>query len=484
MKQIRMVLYKALIGFFLLYGGLSRHVEAKTYTVTSDADSGVGTLRDAIDKANKSSESSLINFSFPVQSLPMKIVLKSPLPTITKKVTIDGYANGMGIKNPLLIGNGAQLNVVVCRDTSLQELFDGFVIAAKDCKIQGLCVGDFDRAFYVQKGGDGAEIYGNFIGVARSGDADIPNRIGIRIDVCDRVTVEQNIVSGNTDCGLKLSNGRMHNLIRNLVGTDRTGQNALPNGTSGIYMYTCSQIGLTLSTISGNGATGLYVTDTHTLNVVQCLIGTNSLGNRNLANKGHGAEVSLSSDVSFVGSVLSANSGSGLFLRDASDIFVMGCCMGTSKGGQKKLANADCGIYMEGCRNIVTCFSVLSGNKSFGMYADDCDDAKMRRCCVGTNRGGRKKLANDADGICLHNSADWLISGGDRTYLYRNIISGNGGAGLLLQGADTTDNIITYNYIGQLNGRNDTLLPNTGGTVVYEDAASAENNTVAHNKLG
>lgn len=64
------------------------------YTVNSNADSGTGSLRNAIDNANRSSGADVINFD--LKSDGLRIKLQSPLPPIGNGVTIDGFNKSGG----------------------------------------------------------------------------------------------------------------------------------------------------------------------------------------------------------------------------------------------------------------------------------------------------------------------------------------------------------------------------------------------------
>jgi hypothetical protein len=79
---------------FLLCAGLAR---AATYTVVSTADSGPGSLRQAILDANANPGADNINFNIPSAGVP-RIQPILPLPAITGPVAIDGHNAG----NPAL----------------------------------------------------------------------------------------------------------------------------------------------------------------------------------------------------------------------------------------------------------------------------------------------------------------------------------------------------------------------------------------------
>ncbi|MBK9230465.1 MAG: hypothetical protein IPO15_06250 [Anaerolineae bacterium] len=106
----------------------------------------------------------------------------------------------------------------------------------------------------------GNTILGNIVGANRSGTEAIPNYKGILITSASSTTVggsaagAGNLVSGNTDIGVKLElTSTLNSLVGNLIGTDVTGQNSLPNGGKGILIgfgQAVSMIGGALSVLA------------------------------------------------------------------------------------------------------------------------------------------------------------------------------------------------------------------------------------------
>src|SRR5437867_1400081 len=78
------------------------------FTVTTDTDSGPGSLSEALTSANNNPGFDIINFAIPGTG-PFTISLLSPLPDITDPVAIDGYSQPGATPNSLAIGNNAQL---------------------------------------------------------------------------------------------------------------------------------------------------------------------------------------------------------------------------------------------------------------------------------------------------------------------------------------------------------------------------------------
>jgi Calx-beta domain len=111
-----------------------------TFTVTSANDTGTGTLRDAIEKANANIGGDAIRFTLPDFTT---INVRSGLPTITGQVDIDGRKNA-GQATPLIAvdGNGSG--------------GDGFVfgIGSGGSTIRGLAINDFSGSGVVFNSGN------------------------------------------------------------------------------------------------------------------------------------------------------------------------------------------------------------------------------------------------------------------------------------------------------------------------------------------
>src|SRR5262245_24322462 len=84
---------------------------AATFTVTTTADSGAGSLRDAIAQANAAPGADTIAFNI-AGAGGHTIVLASALPAVTDVLTIDGYTQAGSTPNtlPLAQGTDAVLN--------------------------------------------------------------------------------------------------------------------------------------------------------------------------------------------------------------------------------------------------------------------------------------------------------------------------------------------------------------------------------------
>jgi hypothetical protein len=139
-----------------------------SYFVTNTADSGPGSLRQAILNANSAPGFDTISFAINASG-PQTITLAAPLPPITDAVLIDGFSQPGYSGTPLidLSGRGA-------------AIADGLRITAADTTIRGLAVTGFSGAGIVITGAAAAgnEIQSNFIGVDPVG-AKAPDGTGI-----------------------------------------------------------------------------------------------------------------------------------------------------------------------------------------------------------------------------------------------------------------------------------------------------------------
>ncbi|MGH9941600.1 MAG: SBBP repeat-containing protein, partial [Pyrinomonadaceae bacterium] len=77
---------------------------------------------------------------------------------------------------------------------------------------------------------------------------------------------------------------------------------------------------------------------------------------------------------------------------------------------------------------------------------------------IGTGANGTTDLGNAVHGVTINNSSSNTIGGA--TPAERNVISGNGGSGILLSGNSATGNVVSGNYIGT-NAANTAGLPNS-----------------------
>ena len=105
---MKLRIVRLVTGAVLAVAATSRLV-AGTFTVTNTADSGAGSLRQAITDANALVGADTINFNIPGAGVHT-ISPASALPAITSPVTIDGYTQPGTVQNTSAAGfNGILL---------------------------------------------------------------------------------------------------------------------------------------------------------------------------------------------------------------------------------------------------------------------------------------------------------------------------------------------------------------------------------------
>ena len=136
------------LGLFLCLAFVCATASANTFVVTNNADSGPGSLRDAIlqSAANGTGSSDLISFNIPyTNAASITIQLLSSLPTLTSNLTIDAStqpSGKLGISDARIIIEPNDIPVTVDSCLTIND--------ATNIQIYGLCIRNF--ADYVQNG--------------------------------------------------------------------------------------------------------------------------------------------------------------------------------------------------------------------------------------------------------------------------------------------------------------------------------------------
>jgi hypothetical protein len=93
--------------------------------------------------------------------------------------------------------------------------------------------------------------------------------------------------------------------------------------------------------------------------------------------------------------------------------------------------------------------NLISGNKLSGVAISGLGTSNnvVSGNYIGTFPGGNTAMPNVQNGILIYNGAQYNTIGGD-TEGQHNLISGNGGQGILIEGASTDHNTISGNFIG------------------------------------
>ncbi len=479
--------------------------------VSSVADSGPGTLRQAILDANAQSGFDSIAFNIVTVGTPT-INLASALPNITDPLSINGATQPSSGLVDINGGGGA---------------FDGLTITAGASTVRGLLLRGFSGHGLVISGGGGNTIVGDSFGLD-SFLAKRPNTLeNILIDNSASNTIggaallDRNILVSSGSYGITIQGAASTgNIVQgNLIGVAFTlfglslGAGPFPNAAGGVNIDGASNNiigGAAGNTISGNLSANVIIQNGATANIVQGnLIGTNLAGDAALDSSSSVTGILISNAVgNTVGgvsaaakNVISGNGQAGIaIVGNSNGNSVLGNFIGTNAIGTAAVPNRGPGVAVAGLGNFIGGIApgsqnVISGNAGDGIRIDGTglsaapSGNQIRGNLIGLSASGTAALANSGAGIGIVNAVANVIGGSARAA--RNIISGNGEEGIAIAGEATSLNTIQGNFIGLspngLSGIGNGLAGigiHGAASNAIGGAAASEGNTIAGNGGG
>jgi hypothetical protein len=314
---------------------------AITYNVTTTADAGAGSLRQAITDANTSPGADTIEFNI-VGSGVQTITLASGLPMVTDGVTINGYTQpgSSANTNPPEQGSNA---VILIEINGAAAAASGLDVSATPVVVRGLAINRSGNGIYLRSLSAGAIVAGNFIGLDPAGAAPPgPQGIGVYIVGPANVLIggtapaDRNVISGNTTN--VNTDGVTTNLqIKgNLIGTDATGTKST-GSTTGVIASSATTGGTTpaeRNVISGNTGWGVRGGGS----VLGNYIGVDVSGTKPIPNA-TGVDVA-GANMIVKGNVISANSGLAISAGGPiAGITIQGNFIGTDQTATLDLGN-------------------------------------------------------------------------------------------------------------------------------------------------
>ncbi len=345
--------------------------------VTTNTDSGPGSLRAAIAFANSHPGPDTISFNIPGTGI-QTITPLSALPAITDPATIDGYTQPGSNANSLANGDNAAILIEI-DGTDAGDNVDGLVISAGASTIRGLSINGFSSGAGIRVtslGGD--TVTGDFLGVDTGGDGQtfaVPvakaNYVGVRVESANNTIggvnlADRDIVSGNSFVEVYVlgTTASSNTVEGNYVGTSPSGTESLsnPGGGDGVdidFGSASNTVGGTVAgsrnVISGNGYSGVRIAEAGTnANVVEGnFIGVDITGIHPLGNGFHGVLIHRGAMSNLIGgtsagagNVISANTLHGIAIADASTSgnLIEGNFIGTDVSGTADLGNGDEGV--------------------------------------------------------------------------------------------------------------------------------------------
>jgi hypothetical protein len=293
----------------LLVGFFATSASAAVFTVINTNDSGAGSFRQALIDANAAVGADTIAFNIPGAGVHT-ITLTSLLPLITSPVTIDGYTQpgSSANTNPLNAG----LNTVLQIELTGTQVSLVFFTGSDGSTVRGLVINGSSQD-KISSQASNLTVTGNFLSTNATGTAaasGVLSGFGVRIDppainakIGGPNAADRNLISGGAAGGVILPFPQTtgHLIQGNYVGTDVTGTVALNVGTPlGLRNIGGAQVLGNL--VSGNLGGGIALFDN---NVVQGnLIGTQRDGTSALPNGNFGG-INLQGNGSTIGGAAS-----------------------------------------------------------------------------------------------------------------------------------------------------------------------------------
>ncbi|MBA3775708.1 MAG: hypothetical protein H0X11_04590, partial [Betaproteobacteria bacterium] len=428
---------------FGLLLGLILPARAATFLVTTTADAGAGSLRQAIANANITPGADVINFNIPGSGV-QTLTPASPLPAISDPVNINGYSQPGSSMNTLANADNAVLLIEINGAVSLQFGLD-INLPGSGSTIRGLVInrvaGGVAKGIIIR--GNNCIIQGNFIGTDPTGtiafnlsgdgiQTDTSSGGGSDNTIGGVLPGQRNVISGNRFNGISI-NGDNNVIQGNFIGVDATGAKALPNGADGGLGVrignsgTGTLVGGTIAgarnIISGNASGGLeIIADLSCCNVVQGnFIGTDATGTKPLGNGGSGVDLSFSLGGNLIGgttpearNVISGNGTSGVVLQGAAETGdeVQGNFIGTDVTGTLALGNGFDGVVILSANSAsiggttVGAGNIIAHNGRFGISV--LGNAGINNALLGNSIFDNRSLGIGllSDGVTLNDPSD------------------------------------------------------------------------------
>lgn len=488
---------------------------ADDFTVSSNADDGPGSLREAITAANASDANpDTITIDLPAESV---IALASPLPAIAAQgpvavvsnldITID--ASGIGeSENALTVSSpgvtltglriqgapGSGILIVASGATVVASLLDGngtgvtidgaasATIGGIESSARNIIINSARAGISISGNTPGFSILGNYVGVDFDGNEAGNGGVGISISGATAGQVGNlsgnggNLISGNAQGGITINSSSGVAIRGNTIGLDPAQNLEVPNGGPGISISGGGNItiGEPGNVIAGNGGGGILLLNTSGVTITSNRVGLNA-GDTPFFNGGPGISLSgstqntIGSSVSSdKGNLIAANSGPGILL-DAG-----------SNDNQIKNNNIGLNTIFQGIGNVGDGIRIIAsnGNQIGGSEANAgniiCSSVESG---VEINGGVNNTLEanwigvdpldvshpNSSGGVTLFGGASGNKIG--NTAGAGNIIRRNSGFGVLVNGPTTTNNTIRFNNISNNSLGGISLLNGANGAV-------------------
>jgi hypothetical protein len=271
-----------------------------------------------------------------------------------------------------------------------------------------------------------------------------------------------NVISGNNGRGVMISGptATSNVLAGNYIGLDRIGTSDLGNALEGIQVSGAlgAIIGAasagTANVIGGNNQNGILLSNATGAIIQGNLIGTNALGTAAVANTLNGISISTGASHVIGGStaasrnIISGNQINGIFINSSTNNFVQGNYIGTNLAGAAAIPNVSTGVLVFAFNNTIGgsaagARNVISGNGTGVRVDTGSGNTVIQGNAIGTTADGVSSLPNTSDGVFISGGNTTTVGG--TTAAQANVIAFNGARGVGV--ASGTANRITLNSV-------------------------------------
>ncbi len=428
----------------------------------------------------------------------------------------ENAGSGIAINTEDNIVKGNKIGINTAGTAAAPNVYHGIVVSAAHNTIGGSGAGEGN--ILSGNGGDGLllnsagnTVKGNKIGIDETGTTGIPNQYhGIEVNAANTIggtaTGETNIISGNNGSGIYIGTANGITVKGNIIGMNAAATAAIANRFYGVEIHSSNnRIGGSSTgegnNISGNTAHGVNIVAGSGNDIYGNIISGNSsgvyigtagntvkgnmLGASAMPNRYHGIEVNGANNViggiaagegnailnnlgngihinigtanSMLGNTISDNSGSGIVINTENNI-AKGNRIGMNSTGTAAAPNVYHGIVVGAPHNIIGGSgagegNILSGNGGNGLLLNAAGNT-VKGNKIGVDETGTTGIPNEYHGIEV-NAANTI--GGSNTG-DGNVISGNNGSGIYI---DTAGGISVHGNIIGMNATATAAIPNT-----------------------
>lgn len=299
------------------------------------------------------------------------------------------------------------------------------------------------------------------------------------------VTIRGLIINGFAQQGILIQAGGSSRVESCMIGLTADGLDGKPNGGAGIGILNAGQntIGGTAiadrNLISANALSGVLLQDTSRNVLLNNIIGLKQTALGSLANGVDGITLNNANDNeigrSGAGNVISGNGLEGIALGSGSSRnLIRANRLGTDPSGLVGFGNTEAGVFLENALDNtiggVTAGdrNLISGNGLAGiLLSTGATNNVALGNLIGVDSTGDARIGNSFQGVRFRGGASSNTLGGSIAGA-GNVISGNSNSGIALFDAATSGNAILGNYIGLSPSGAD--QPNIGRGISVQDA--------------